>query len=164
MPLFTIRRALPGDLPIILELFIETIRTRCTEDYTPAQIEAWTSSAQDGMKWKKRIANDYFLVACLDHEVTGFASLKKEGHIDLLYVTRHKKRKGMATALYDALRFEALRQGKTKLTADVSITAKPFFERHGFVVVKENIDLINGIDLINYSMAGPISARIEVDL
>ena len=39
-----------------------------------------------------------------------------------------------------------------KIKADVSITAKPFFEKFGFIEVKKNIVKRNNVELINFSM------------
>jgi putative acetyltransferase len=38
------------------------------------------------------------------------------------------------------------------LWSDVSITAKPFFERQGFVVIKQQTVNLRGVDLDNYLM------------
>jgi quinol monooxygenase YgiN len=40
----------------------------------------------------------------------------------------------------------------TELTADVSITARPFFERHGFTVEAEQHPVLDGMPLTNYKM------------
>jgi putative acetyltransferase len=61
-------------------------------------------------------------------------------------------RKGVASKLYNELKLESLRQGFYKLQSDVSITARPFFEAKGFEVIKENIKVVNGVELVNYRM------------
>ncbi|MET4004778.1 hypothetical protein BJ956_002373 [Arthrobacter psychrochitiniphilus] len=40
----------------------------------------------------------------------------------------------------------------TELTADVSITARPFFERYGFVVKAKQHPVMVGVQLTNYAM------------
>ncbi|WP_199184919.1 GNAT family N-acetyltransferase [Cryobacterium sp. M15] len=40
----------------------------------------------------------------------------------------------------------------TELTADVSITARHFFERHGFTVEAEQHPVLDGMPLTNYKM------------
>jgi putative acetyltransferase len=151
----TIRSALRGDLAAILILFEETIRSTCHVDYTPAQIEAWVAGAQDTARWKKCIETQYFLIALKDEQIIGFASLENPGHIDLLYVHKDHLRKGIASALYDALEAHATLQhssGGLTLTSDVSITARPFFEKQGFTAVKENRRLVRGVEMVNYHM------------
>ena len=39
-----------------------------------------------------------------------------------------------------------------KIKADVSITAKPFFEKFDFIEVKKNVVKRNNVELINFSM------------
>lgn len=38
------------------------------------------------------------------------------------------------------------------LTADVSKTAKPFFEKKGFLLVKEQENLLDDVLIVNYKM------------
>ncbi|VFS49510.1 putative acyltransferase [Moellerella wisconsensis] len=40
----------------------------------------------------------------------------------------------------------------TELTADVSLTAEPFFARHGFHIIKRNRAICRGVILLNASM------------
>ena len=47
---------------------------------------------------------------------------------------------------------KALEKKIKRIYAEVSITAKPFFERMGFVVVKEQVVNIKGFELTNYLM------------
>jgi putative acetyltransferase len=152
----TIRSAHPGDLSAILFLFDETIRSTCHVDYTPAQIEAWVAGAQDTARWRKRIETQYFIVALRDEQIIGFASLQNPGYIDLLYVHKDHLRRGIASALYDALEAHAslqLSSGDLTLTSDVSITARLFFEKQGFTADKENRRLLRGVDIMNYHMS-----------
>lgn len=47
---------------------------------------------------------------------------------------------------------EAIRQGQTELSADVSKTARLFFESVGFEVVKEQTVIRPNVELINFKM------------
>ena len=40
----------------------------------------------------------------------------------------------------------------SKLQTDASITAKPFFEKHGFKTVQQQTVKIKDVELINYKM------------
>jgi len=46
--------------------------------------------------------------------------------------------------------------GATKLTADVSKAARPFFERNGFELVREQSVVRRGVALMNYVMRKPL--------
>lgn len=148
----TIRRAEPEDLKELQALFVETINSTCTGDYTAPQINAWTSSIENKDRWNRLIVHQYSIVAIIDGEIVGFAALDDGDYLDFMYVDKTHQRKGIATQLFDALKLESLRQGFYKLQSDVSITARPFFEAKGFEVVKENHKNIDGIELVNYRM------------
>lgn len=51
-----------------------------------------------------------------------------------------------------AILTEAGRRHVPRLFAEVSITARPFFERHGFVVLTEQQVLVREVALTNYRM------------
>jgi putative acetyltransferase len=51
-----------------------------------------------------------------------------------------------------AVRSEAERLGASRLFAEVSVTARPFFERHGFVVLAEQQVVVRDVALVNYRM------------
>lgn len=57
--------------------------------------------------------------------------------------------KGIATALCEKLENSVCAQ---KVMTHASITAKPFFEKRGYVVIKEQRVLREGIALTNYIM------------
>lgn len=40
----------------------------------------------------------------------------------------------------------------SKIFAEVSITARPFFEKHGFTVIEKQKVSIRGIELVNFKM------------
>lgn len=147
-----IRPAIPADLAGLQDLFTETVKSTCSEDYTPDQIEVWLSATEDQDRWLNKMKDQYFLIAESETEIVGFASLENGDYLDFLYVHKNHLRKGIAGLLYEEIAKEAIRSGAMQLRADVSITAKPFFERKGFTVEKENHLKINGVEISNYRM------------
>ncbi len=147
-----LRQARLNDLSILQELFVETIVSTCNKDYNDEQIKAWTSRLKNKDGWISRLSKQCFIVAQVDNKIVGFASLENGNYLDLLYVHKDFLRQGIASVLYEALKQESLRLGFDALTSDVSITALSFFKSKGFKVIKENKNLINGIELINYHM------------
>ena len=147
-----LRRAEPEDLLELQTLFVETIRCTCINDYSREQINAWTASVENKQQWINKIKNQFFLIAEIDGKIVGFGSLGNGNYLDLLYVHKDYLRKGIAEKIYGELANESKRLGFKKITSDVSITAKPFFEKKGFKIEKENKLLIKGIEIINYRM------------
>ncbi|MDX2282537.1 MAG: GNAT family N-acetyltransferase [Bacteroidia bacterium] len=152
MEALTIRPAQPADLPAIRALFRDTVLRICRRDYLPAQTEAWAQSADEPDLWVHRLESQHFLLALVGGEPAGFASLTPGGYIDLLYVHADRQGQGTASALMDALMALAQRLGLQVLSADVSITARPFFGRRGFGVVSANRKLLRGQTFLNYRM------------
>ena len=70
------------------------------------------------------------------------------GYLDRLYVHKDYQRQGIATALCD--RLEQSVSGD--IVTHASITSKPFFERRGYEMIKEQQVERNGVLLKNYVM------------
>ena len=85
-------------------------------------------------------------------EVDGFAELEDGGHLDILYVRKDAVGRGVGRLLYDAVEREARGQGLGWLCTEASITARPFFERRGFCVVREQTVSRRGVSLTNFVM------------
>jgi putative acetyltransferase len=150
---YTIRRATAGDITSLREVFISAICEVSAKDYNPEQIDAWVTGGADTAKWQKRIDEQHFYAATEANKIIGFASMTDNGYVDLLFV--HSSYQGMkvATTLMQSLYDIGASIGVQQYTSDVSITAKPFFEREGFTVVKEQLIDIGGVELRNYHMA-----------
>lgn len=80
--------------------------------------------------------------------IAGFGDIDKDGYLDRLFVHADYQGKGIATAVCNQL--EQAVDGK--ITTYASITAKPFFEKRGYKVVKERQEERQGVLLTNYVM------------
>lgn len=152
-----IRKGVLQEIEEISVLFSETIDTICSYDYNSEQIAAWKSSSGDQQRWHRLIENQYFIIAILNGKIVGFASLDQGNYVDVMYVHRDFQRQGIAQKLYNTLENEAKRQKSTFITADVSKTAKPFFETNGFKVTTEQIQIRNEVEIPNYNMQKQLS-------
>ena len=148
-----IRLAKNSDLTEIQTLFVETIEAVCKNDYSPEQIEVWTSSVKNTPRWIDKLTKQYFLVAQINNQIVGFASLEKQDYLDLLYVHKDHQRKGIAAQLYQEIEARAIDRGAAIINADVSITAKPFFEQFGFEIITAQINNLKNVEIINYRMS-----------
>jgi putative acetyltransferase len=149
----TIRRGQLNDLPAIQNLFVETIKSVCIADYNEEQIKVWVSSVHNKPRWDDIMSNQVILIAQIDNKIVGFSSLKNGNYIDLLYVHKDYQGQGIAFKLYIVIEKQAIQFNQKDLISDVSKTAKPFFEKIGFVVVKEQNVLRQNIELTNFKMA-----------
>lgn len=139
------------DIPAIKKLFRESITHINNQDYTPEQISAWIKRGENDDMWRSRIINQYFIVVACDSELFGFASITYEGHIDFMFVHHLYQHRGFGSLLFESLENFAYYFSLNTLTVDASITAKPFFQKKGFYVLKEQqVDI--GEILTNYRM------------
>jgi putative acetyltransferase len=147
-----LRLATHEDCDAIRHLFRTTIQKVNVRDYDAAQIAVWSSGAEHTQRWLDRIARQHFLLAEQAGELVGFASLEPGGDFDVLYVHHAMQGQGVARQLADAIEAEARRQGCATITSDVSITARPFFERRGYAVLAAQTVERLGVQLTNFKM------------
>jgi putative acetyltransferase len=151
MPKPALRPFLPADLPALTDIFTASIEELAAEDYSEAQLAAWAAQA-DGTSFAARLADQLTLVATLGHSPVGFASLRGNDLIDMLYVHPGAARQGVATMLVDALEKLAAARGAGHLTVDASDTALPLFERRGYSAERRNTVTLGGEWFGNTSM------------
>ncbi|UXP31740.1 GNAT family N-acetyltransferase [Reichenbachiella agarivorans] len=157
---FTIRKGQLDDLVELQKLFLETITEICKADYNEDQIDAWisdTKNNEDRQRWINILVKQFVLVAHIRNEIVGFITLDNGNYVDLLYVHKNHQRKGIADSLYEKIENEARRQNQSFLTSNVSKTARPFFEKVGFKVTKEQTVVRQSVKLTNYKMEKKIN-------
>lgn len=146
------RTATNSDLPEMQKLYVETIQNVCKNDYNKEQIQVWSSGVENTERWLEVIHSQFVLLAIIDNKIAGFGTLKDGNYIDLFYVHKDFQRQGIADKILNELEIEAAKYHSQVITADISITAKPFFEKKGFVIKAEQRNIRLNIELINYKM------------
>ena len=127
-------------------------RPNAWKDYTPEQLDAWAPAPPDPAVWDASLRAHCTLVAVVDGKLAGFADLDPAaGYLDRLYVHKDFQGLGVASALCDRLEAAAA----DPITTHASITARPFFEKRGYAVVKEQQVERKGIHLTNFIMEKP---------
>ena len=58
-----IRSCGPADLPVLLEIFYQSVHLACTGEYTPAQLDAWAPAEPDFASWGDSLRREIFLTA-----------------------------------------------------------------------------------------------------
>lgn len=145
-----LRKYEPSDCRALTELFYNTVHTVNARDYTPEQLDVWATGHVDLDAWNASLSAHYTLVAAEGDELIGFGDMDTaSGYLDRLYVHHAHQGKGIAAAICDGLERAADAQ---EITTDASITARPFFEKRGYRVVREQQVERGGILLTNYKM------------
>jgi putative acetyltransferase len=134
-------------------IYYNTIHYVNSKDYSEKQIKAWAPpSSREATSWKNKWEKTAPIVAQKGDKIVGFAELEENGHIDCFYVHHEYQGFGIGSLLMKNIFNKAHTLKLKRVFAEVSITAKPFFEAKGFKVVKEqNVD-IRGIQLTNFIM------------
>jgi len=154
-----IRRFKPGEELDLWQLFHDSVRHINTSDYTQEQLMAWSPDRIDPVKWRARIRNISPFVVEHERKLIAFADINTTGYVDYFYVHHQWQRRRVGTLLMQIIHEVAKQEAIDHLYADVSITAKPFFECWGFAVEKEQFVKIEHEILKNYRMAKPIRSR-----
>lgn len=147
-----IRNFHADDTQQIMDLFYNTVHEINIRDYSQAQVDAWAPQEMDYERWQERLSSSITQVAEEDGLIAGFAELEPNGHIDCFYCRRDVIGRGVGALLYNALEARAREMGAVKLFAEVSITARRFFEKRGFQLIKEQEVVVRGIPMKNYVM------------
>jgi putative acetyltransferase len=147
-----LRPFLPADTPVLAAIFAAAIEELTGDDYSEAQQEAWAAVADDEEAFGKKLASALTLIATVQSAPVGFASLRGNDHIDMLYVHPGAAGQGIASMLLDALEKLAGSRGAKSLTVDASDNAQSFFVKRGYVAKQRNSVTVNGEWLANTTM------------
>ena len=148
----TIRRYKPEDAEGIAELFENSVREIAIEEYTPEEVEAWVSYADEIEEIRHRLAEGLTLVAESGNQPVAFGQLKPVDHIAFLYTIKEYSRQGVATEIYKRLEEHAIDKGAVHLTTDASRISKALFERLGFELECSVVEKRKGVELECFKM------------
>ena len=139
-------------------VFEAAVRTSCAADYTLEQIDAWVRKG-DLRRWNRLLMSDLWFMAALHiptNEVAGFTSVDPTGYMHSMFVHPAHQHRGVGTFLMSEAEKFAMRFKVAALDAEVSMTARPFFERMGFRVQCAHLSEAFGVEMDNYVMSKPL--------
>ena len=100
------------------------------------------------------IKTHYFIVAVNQQsEIVGFSSITPQGYLHSMFVHKNFQGEGIATMLLNEIEQYAITNGIMRITSEVSLTARPFFEKKGYIVEEEQKRKANQLSLTNFWMA-----------
>jgi len=158
LPPFALRPFLPADAPLLAAIFVAAIQELTGDDYNEAQQGAWAAAAEDEAAFGKKLAGELTLIATVQNSPVGFASLKGNAHIDMLYVHPSVVGQGVGAMLIDALERLAGARGARALSVDASDNAVEFFKKRGYVATQRNSVPRHGEWLANTTMQKQLAA------
>lgn len=143
-----LRRYKQSDCRELAELFYNTVHTVNAADYNNEQLNAWATGRVDLEAWNKSLQEHYSIVAVDKGIIVGFGDIDQTGYLDRLYVHADYQGRGIATAICNKLEQSV----SGKIATHASVTAKPFFEKRGYKVIKEQSVERQGVFLTNFVM------------
>ena len=151
---FMIRVALQSDTVELKQLFQNTVLAINRRDYSQAEVEDWASCGDNLANIKDMIKTHYFIVAVNQQsEIVGFSSITPQGYLHSMFVHKDFQGKGIAIMLLNEIEQYVITNGIIRITSEVSLTARPFFEKKGYIVEEEQKRKANQLSLTNFWMA-----------
>lgn len=154
-----IRKYKEEDCSSLAQLFYKSVHNIKLREYNEEQLSAWATGHVDMNKWNTNFSNNYTLVMELDEKIVGFADISDTGYLDHLYVHPRYQGLGVATKMVEELELISLKNGVEKIEVHASITARPFFEKRGYQILRDNIEIRNSIFLKNYIMLKKLNTK-----
>lgn len=146
-----IRFAKDQDLAAIVRFHRQTIRQVNSKDYPPEMIKVWSarpsakklrSSADQCKRW----------VAVEDGKIVGYCDHNLQGEFWGLYIHKDYIGQGIGSRLLKTAEQSLQKMGFKKINIEASITAKNFYRKHGYKVIRKTTHRMGTIDLPIYVM------------
>ena len=141
-----------GEEQELWRLFFKTIHEVNCRDYSVNQINAWAPADLSEEVWCNKIQSISPFVVEHSGKIIGYSDLQDSGYIDHFFCHSDYQGLGVGRLLMSYILKKAHEKGISELSSDVSVTAKPFYEKMGFSVVKEQFVEVRGCKLKNYHM------------
>ncbi len=148
-----IRRYLEGEEPAIWQMYYSATRISVAKDYHRELIDRWAPHDKNMTQWAKRLKEKNPFIAVIGDEIVGMAEIDREGFIDYFYVHPSHQGRGIGKRLMDTLITEAKTHALERAFANVSKTAKTFFESQNFEVTETRKNIILNHVALNFRMA-----------
>lgn len=153
MTKYMLRALTEADIPEIQELFRNTVLNVNIRDYTEEEVNDWASCMEDENVVKELLDANCFIAAIDGNsKIIGFSSMNEEGYMHSMFVHKDWQGRGVATQLLSEVENKAREYGVSVITSDVSLTARTFFERNGYEVIRIQRQRANRLEMANFLM------------
>ncbi|MGA5656431.1 GNAT family N-acetyltransferase [Rahnella contaminans] len=135
-----IRLAVPVEAEECWNIRNQAIRYGCKNTYDDAVIAAWTPEKMPESYRNVIVANPFFVVDVTDGRLgaTGFLDLSS-GSVEAVFTLPQYTGKGLGSQIIEAIKSEARERGFEQLTLSSTPNAQPFYEKHGFKLLRESM-------------------------
>lgn len=141
-----------GEEHEIWQLFTQTVHHVNAQHYSQKQLAAWAPGLFEHQEWSNKLTKLNSFVCVESGKIVGYSDLQANGYIDHFFCHHQHQGLGVGKALMAHIHSLAQLKNISQLSADVSITAKSFFEKNGFKAIKQQSVPIRGQVLCNFKM------------
>lgn len=127
----TIRAAQPQEQAAIFNVHQDSVRQLCQAQYSAEQIASWLDGRRADM-YAEAIAAGRLWVAEGVEGLLGFVEIQQQ-ELTKLFVAGHGARRGVGQQLLQHALAVMQAAGVTEAYLEATLTAVPFYARHGFV-------------------------------
>jgi putative acetyltransferase len=159
LQLVRVRPYQEGDAGPTLAVYERAVHQTAASDYGPEQLAAWAPLGRDAAgraDWARRREAAQTVVAVEGGRIAGFSDLVDDTLLDMLFVDPSFARRGVGSLLIETVVALAKAADAPYLETHASVTARPVFERHGFVLLARQSPVIRGVKLTNFRMRRPL--------
>lgn len=129
-----VREVVADDVPQLAALYAGSVKTLGPVAYSPEQVSAWASFAEDADAFRRWVLEPRTIVMEDASGILGFCGVDAAGHVASLYVRADRARQGIGTRLLQAALDRASALGVHTFHAETSELSLPVFQRFGFAV------------------------------
>lgn len=135
----TLRQAEPKEAEILWNVRNQAIRFGCQSSYDADVIARWTPEGMPEHYRHMVVANPFYVVENDNGEIvaTGYLDLETQS-VEAIFTLPSASGKGLATQIINALISEARTRGMTRIHLSSTPNAHTFYQKHGFVTLREN--------------------------
>ena len=154
-----IRFAQDHDYAAIARLHRQTIRNVNSLDYTPEQIKVWAHRT-NAQRFRNSASKCHRWVATINEKIAGFCDISLNNEFWGLYVHKDFIGQGVGTKLIKIAEQKLQEQGCKKVTLQATITAKEFYKKQGYKIVKKSFHNIDNHHLPIFIMSKILPQKI----
>ena len=135
-----VRTATDADADSAIDVLRRAITEICIADHqndTPT-LERWLrNKTPEHFRHWRSAADNYMVVSVIEETICGVGAIRQSGDLDLCYVHPGWQRQGIGNSLILAMESQARAWGVHNLRLISTVTARAFYERHGYVFLPE---------------------------
>lgn len=135
-----IRLAAPEEAEECWNIRNASIREGCKPSYNANVLENWTPEVMPENYREVIKKNPFFVIDMPDAGLvaTGYLDVSSAS-VEAIFTLPEYFGKGFASLVIEAIKGEARKRGFKQLTLSSTPNAQTFYEKHGFIFIKENI-------------------------